>query len=66
MDAAVENESTIQKPIERCRECDRETDDYIRFLNPDNTPHFVCWSCLQREEKGFNTNPKWKRQRKNW
>ncbi len=42
------------KPIERCSECDRETDTYYTFVSPTNEKRHVCWECQMREEKGFN------------
>ena len=42
------------KQIERCSECDRETDTYYIFLGPTNETRVVCWECQMREEKGFN------------
>lgn len=43
------------KPRVRCSECDREVDHYNTFLSPTNRSRVVCWECLAREEKGFNT-----------
>lgn len=45
----------IQKTPVRCRECDREMDHYNTFVSPTNEERSICWQCLQREEKGFNT-----------
>ncbi len=39
----------------RCGECDREMEHYNVFVNSTNEEKTVCWECLQREEKGFNT-----------
>ncbi|HYJ45349.1 MAG TPA: hypothetical protein VEV81_01960 [Pyrinomonadaceae bacterium] len=45
----------------RCERCDDETERLIKFVGPDNSPHYVCWSCLAREEKRFNLKKSWKR-----
>lgn len=44
---------TIEKPVVRCNECDREVTSYNTFVSPTNTRRNVCWECLAREEKGF-------------
>ena len=50
-------ESTDPKQMEktpvRCDKCDREVDHYNSFLDADNSVHYVCWECMQRDEKGF-------------
>jgi hypothetical protein len=48
----------------RCERCDEETAHLIKFVGPDNTPHYVCWSCLAREEKRINLKETWKRGRR--
>lgn len=45
----------------RCERCDTETDRLIKFVAPDNSLEYVCWSCLAREEKRVNLKPTWKR-----
>jgi hypothetical protein len=62
----IENENTRQKQVRRCEQCDRETDEWIQFLNPDDTAHYICWTCQQRDDKHFNVKASWKRQTKNW
>lgn len=52
-----------EKP-NRCERCDEETAHLIKFVTPDNTQRYVCWSCLAREEKRFNLKPTWKRGRR--
>ena len=52
-----------EKP-DRCERCDEETEHLIKFVGPDNAPRYVCWSCLAREEKGFNLKETWKRGRR--
>ncbi len=47
---------TMDKPVTRCSECDRERDHYNTFLSPTNEERVVCWECLGREEKGFNAS----------
>lgn len=47
-----------------CERCDQETSRLTRWLDPDGTEHFVCWSCLQRREKRVNTSHGWKRERR--
>ncbi len=44
---------TIEKPMARCDECDRETTHYNLFISAANEPRRICWECLAREEKGF-------------
>jgi hypothetical protein len=51
------NVSTVKKTLRRCEECDRETNDWVIFLHPDNSEHFRCWSCQQREDKKYNIKP---------
>ena len=45
---------TDKTPV-RCSECDREMEHFNTFITPTNEKRIVCWECLQREEKGFNT-----------
>ena len=45
---------TMDKPLARCTECDRETEHYNTFVSPANDERVVCWQCLSRDEKGFN------------
>ena len=47
-----------------CEICDRQSQHLSRWLDPDNTAHYVCWSCLQRREKRVNVNRRWKRERR--
>lgn len=42
-----------EKPVVKCNKCDREVQHYNTFVEPDNEIVYVCWECLQREEKGF-------------
>jgi hypothetical protein len=44
-----------EKPVVKCSMCDREVEHYNMFLSPTNQKTYVCWECLQREEKGFFT-----------
>jgi hypothetical protein len=47
----------MKKPLERCHECDIETDHYNIFITPSNERRVICAECLLRAEKGFNTKP---------
>jgi hypothetical protein len=55
------NVSTVEKPVRRCDECDRETDEYVMYVNPDNSESLVCWTCQQRADKNFNMKSDWRR-----
>ena len=47
--------NNAEAPLEpaRCTECDREVDHYNTFITPTDETRVVCWSCLERDEKGF-------------
>lgn len=47
-----------------CEKCDRESKHLIKFVGPDNLPHYICWECLQQEEKRIIHKPEWKRMRR--
>lgn len=47
----------MKKPLERCHECDTETEHYNIFITPENERKVICAQCLLRSEKGFNTKP---------
>jgi ribosome-binding protein aMBF1 (putative translation factor) len=47
-----------------CEICDRESKHLSRWLDPDGSVHYVCWSCLQRREKRVNVNQRWRRGRR--
>lgn len=49
------------KPLARCSECDRETVHYFGFVQPTNEVKVVCWECQDREDKGYNMKPSFKR-----
>lgn len=49
------------RPTARCSKCDREMDHYNTFLTPTNEEIVVCWECLSRKEKGFNTDRDFRR-----
>ena len=53
-----------EEKVNRCERCDQETTHLIKFVEADNSPHYVCWSCLAREEKRFNLKETWKRGRR--
>jgi hypothetical protein len=44
-----------------CERCDRPSRHLIKFIGVDNRPHYVCWSCRNREEKRINLRPAWRR-----
>lgn len=43
----------IEKPSERCSECDRVTEHYNTHVSPTNERRNICWECQMREEKNF-------------
>lgn len=45
----------LRKPLERCYECDEETDSYNIFISPTNERKVICSKCLMIEEKGVPT-----------
>ncbi len=49
------------KPVVKCDVCDTEVEHYVTFVTPANEIRNVCWACQQRDDKGFNTKPDWKR-----
>ena len=55
---------TEEEKAGRCESCDAETEHLIKFVGPDNSLRYVCWSCLSREEKRFNLKQTWKRGRR--
>ena len=44
-----------EAPLEpaRCSECDRMVTHYNTFITPHDEQRVVCWSCRERDEKGF-------------
>lgn len=52
------------KEIARCSECDSETTHYFSFVLPTNEVKIVCWECQDREDKGYNMKPSFKRDRR--
>lgn len=59
-DTATAEETTPQT----CERCDRESRHLSRWLDPDSSVHYLCWSCLQRREKRVNVENRWKRERR--
>jgi hypothetical protein len=57
-------EAMAEESMSRCERCDQETERLIKFVGPDNSPHYVCWSCMAREEKKVNLKDTWKRGRR--
>ena len=47
--------------INRCERCDAETERLIKYVAPDNSLQYVCWSCVSREEKHVNLKASWAR-----
>jgi len=64
----MEREDTMPAQEEKapryCERCDTESQHFIKFIGTDNQPHYVCWSCLSREEKRINLKETWKRGRR--
>lgn len=50
-----------ERPLARCAMCDTEVEHYNTFVEPTNEETNICWQCMQREEKGFNTKADFKR-----
>jgi hypothetical protein len=50
-----------ERPIVRCADCDRETEHYNIFVSPINEERYVCWECMQRDDKGFFAKRTFKR-----
>lgn len=57
----TENISTVDKPVRRCERCDRETDEWVLYVHPDNRESRICWTCQQRDDKNFNLRPGWRK-----
>ena len=47
-----------------CERCHRDSQHVIKSIGLDNLPHYVCWSCLYREEKRVNLKKNWRRGRR--
>jgi hypothetical protein len=56
--------SVGEEQVNRCERCDEETERLIKYVAPDNSLHYVCWSCVSREEKRVNLRETWKRGRR--
>ena len=50
-----------EEKVNRCERCDAETERLIKYVGPDNSLNYVCWSCVSREEKNVNLKQTWKR-----
>ena len=57
----TENINTVEKPVARCERCDRETDEYVMYVAPDNLESIICWSCQQRADKNFTMKDNWRK-----
>ena len=53
--------SLLDHQVRRCERCDRETDHLIESIDANSQPHYLCWECVERQEKRFNTKPGWRR-----
>jgi hypothetical protein len=53
-----------EQTAQTCERCDRESRYLSRWLDPDGSVHYLCWSCLQRREKRVNIDRRWKRERR--
>ena len=52
---------TVERPVARCSECDREVTHYNEWITPSNEKRVICWECLSRTEKGFNAKRDFRR-----
>ena len=53
--------NAVLKPAARCTECDNVITHYFSFVLPTNEVKIVCWECQDREDKGYNMKPSFKR-----
>lgn len=51
----------VEKESHYCERCNQESQHLIKSIGMDNLPHYVCWSCLYREEKRVNLKATWRR-----
>jgi hypothetical protein len=54
----------VEEKVNRCERCDQETERLLKYVGPDNTLQYVCWSCVSRDEKRVNLRGDWKRGRR--
>ena len=50
-----------ESALHACEICDQPSRHLIKLIGMDNRPHYVCWSCRDREEKHINVKTTWKR-----
>jgi hypothetical protein len=50
-----------ESAMHTCERCDQPSRHLIKLIGMDNRPHYVCWSCRNREEKRINLKSTWKR-----
>lgn len=50
-----------ESALHACEICDQPSRHLIQMIGMDNKPHYICWSCRNREEKRINLKPDWKR-----
>ena len=53
-----------EKAAGLCERCDRETTRLVKQLDADGSVHYVCWSCLYRQDKRINLKETWRRERR--
>ena len=56
--------TTIENVPNYCERCDGESKHLIGVMSAGNSLHYICWACLEREEKRANLRPSWKRARR--
>jgi hypothetical protein len=54
-------EAKVETVPIRCERCEQESRHTIKSIGADNQPHYVCWSCISREENRINLKGTWKR-----
>lgn len=55
------NPILLERPLAKCSVCDRETTHYNVIISPTDSAETICWTCLMREEKGFNARKGFRR-----
>jgi ribosome-binding protein aMBF1 (putative translation factor) len=53
-----------EETLTYCESCNRESKHLVKYVDPDNSVHYVCWRCVQRTEKRVNLKETWKRRGK--
>jgi hypothetical protein len=52
---------TVEVAPVTCERCEQESRHVIKSIGADNRVHYICWSCLYRQEKRVNLKESWKR-----